>query len=123
MIKGLGIDIIEIQRVKEAAMRHEERFIKRLFTSKEEEYCHKFKDPYPHFAGRFAAKEAIFKALGTGLQKEMHWHDLEIIGDENGKPEVHISSNLKNLFPNVGILVSISHCKEYATAVAQTYGL
>src|SRR5438477_181350 len=78
MIKGLGNDIIEIKRVREAIRRHGIHFLNRLFTQREQDYCYKYKDPDPHFAGRFAAKEAIAKALGTGFGAHLSWVDLEI---------------------------------------------
>lgn len=121
IILGLGIDIIEIERIKEIALKHEPRFVEKHFTPREDEYCHKFSDPYPHYAGRFAAKEAIFKALGETLQKETHWHDVEILSDPHGKPEARLSSKIQSLFPDMKILVSISHCRLYAAAVAQTF--
>lgn len=72
----------------------------------------------PHFAGRFAAKEAIAKALGTGFGAEVAWHDIEILGNELGKPEVYLSEAAKKRFKNPRILVSISHSTSHATAVA-----
>jgi len=116
--KGLGNDIIEIDRVRKGFEAHGQPFLDRLFTKKEQEYCQLHSDPYPRYAGRFAAKEAIVKALGCGFGTEAGWHDIEIIADAKGKPEVHISSGLKERFNSPKILVSISHCKEYAAAVA-----
>ncbi|NGX38199.1 MAG: Holo-[acyl-carrier-protein] synthase [Chlamydiae bacterium] len=117
-IQGLGNDLIEIGRVKEAHSEHKQAFLDRLFTKKEQEYCFSQKDPYPRFAGRFAAKEAIAKAFGCGFGSEISWHDIEILADEKGKPEVHISGKLEEQFNHPKILVTISHCKEYASAVA-----
>lgn len=120
-IQGVGTDIIEIQRIKEAIERHGERFLDRLFTPKEQEYCKRYKDATPHFAGRFAAKEAVLKALGTGLNPEITWQDIEILNDHQGKPEVHISANLGQRFL-AHIFLSISHCEMYATAMAIIVG-
>ncbi len=114
-IKGLGNDLIEIQRIKEAATK---AFLDRLFTKKEQAYCEQHKDPYPRYAGRFAAKEAIVKALGCGFGKDVLWHDIEILPDDMGKPIVHLSGNLKKKFDTPHILVTISHSKELASAVA-----
>jgi holo-[acyl-carrier protein] synthase len=116
--KGLGNDIIEIDRIRQSIERHGQHFLDRLFTQKEQDYCFKFKDPVPHFAGRFAAKEAISKALGTGFGKEVSWQDMEVLGDEKGKPEVYFSEGLKKLFSNPKVLLSISHSSSHATAVA-----
>lgn len=115
---GLGNDIIEIERVRQSIERHGQHFLNRLFSQAEQDYCYKFKDPVPHFAGRFAAKEAIAKALGTGFGAELSWHDLEILGDEHGKPIVHLTAAIKQRFNNPRILVSISHSASHATAVA-----
>jgi len=119
--QGLGTDIIEMERIQEAIDRHGPRFIDRLFTEKEQAYCTTFNNPTPHYAGRFAAKEAILKALGTGLQGEITWKDIEILNDPQGKPEVYLSSSLKERYPNTQILISISHCKSFATATAILY--
>lgn len=117
-ILGLGNDIIEIDRIRESIQRHGTHFLDKLFTEKEQAHCLQFKDSAPHFAGRFAAKEAIAKALGTGIGAELAWHDLEVLNDEHGKPVVHFSSTAQKKFKNPKMLVSISHCHSYATAVA-----
>ncbi len=116
--QGIGTDIIEIERVRQSIERHGQHFLNRLFTHKEQDYCYKFKDPVPHFAGRFAAKEAIAKALGTGFGADLGWHDVEIIGDERGKPVVHFTEEAKMRFKDPKILLSISHSATNATAVA-----
>ncbi|MBI3508282.1 MAG: holo-ACP synthase [Chlamydiia bacterium] len=118
MTKGLGNDIIEIARMRISIDRHGLHFLNRLFTQREQDYCYKFQDPVPHFAGRFAAKEAIAKALGTGFGAEVSWHDLEILNDDLGKPMVFLSDRLMRRFQNPKILVAISHSVDYATAVA-----
>lgn len=115
---GVGTDIIAIERIKSALERHGERFLDRLFTSKEKAYCGKYANPVPNYAGRFAAKEAVLKALGTGLVGEMSWQEIEIINDPNGKPEVHLSKRLQKLHPTAHFFISISHCDAYATATA-----
>ncbi|MBS0625015.1 MAG: holo-ACP synthase [Verrucomicrobia bacterium] len=117
-IKGIGTDIIEIDRVRKSIERHGLHFLNRLFTQVEQDYCYKFKDPVPHFAGRFAAKEAIVKALGTGFGSHVSWHDIEVFNDDHGKPTVVLSANVQNNFGSPTILVSISHCESYATATA-----
>lgn len=117
-VLGLGNDIIEIERIRQSIERHGAHFLDRLFSAKEQEHCLKFKDSAPHFAGRFAAKEAIAKALGTGFGAELSWHDLEILGDDHGKPTVHLSAEANKRFNNPHILVSISHSASHATAVA-----
>jgi holo-[acyl-carrier protein] synthase len=117
-ILGLGNDIVEISRVRQSIERHGQHFVGRLFTQKEQDFCYKYQDPVPHFAGRFSAKEAIAKALGTGFGAQVGWHDIEILSNELGKPIVHLSLALKGRFNHPRIHVSISHSTDYATAVA-----
>jgi len=117
-IQGLGHDLIEISRIRQSVERHGEHFLNRVFTGKEIAYCRKFEDPVPHFAGRFAAKEAIAKALGTGFGADLGWHDIEVLNDERGKPVVRASDALTKNFGNVCLLVSISHAADHASAVA-----
>jgi holo-[acyl-carrier protein] synthase len=117
-LKGLGNDIIEIERIAQSISRHGQHFLNRLFSSLEQDHCYKFKDPSPHFAGRFAAKEAVAKALGTGFGKELSWLDIEITPDLHGKPTVHFSEAAKHRFQDPKVIVSISHSTSHATAVA-----
>lgn len=117
MIK-CGTDIIEIDRIKDAI--EKEGFKKRVYTEKEIEYCEsKNVQKYQSYSGRFAAKEAIFKALSILIEDKykIKWTDFEIINDEEGKPNVQINTDIidKSIIKNIDI--SISHCKEYATAV------
>lgn len=114
ILQGIGTDIIELERIKEAIRRHGNRFVDRLFTTKEKNYCTQFQDPIPRFAGRFAAKEAVFKALGRAIP----WQEIEILNDASGKPIVHFSSKLRTIFPRATLFLSISHCKTFATATA-----
>lgn len=114
-IVGLGTDIIEIHRIYEAIQNHGSRFLNKVFTEKEIAYCSRYKNWAPHFAGRFAAKEAFLKAMGTGLSGSTSWVQIEILNDALGKPEIHLSSNFKTHFSGP-FLLSISHCRDYATA-------
>ena len=118
MIYGIGTDIIEIKRIAASITRYEQRFLDKIFTSREQEYCHRHQQSAQHFAGRFAAKEAIVKAFGTGFVAKVQWHDIEVLNDELGKPVVFLSTALQERFEHPQIIVSISHCVEYATAVA-----
>lgn len=109
-----GTDIIEIQRVKESIERTGKKFIDTIFTKKEIEYCESKKNQkYQHYAARFAAKEAIFKAISSKIDKNYYWQDFEIINDENGKPKVYLKTKIDEI---QDIDISISHCKEYAVA-------
>lgn len=116
---GLGNDIIEIKRIDKAIKKHGNRFLRRLFTPKEQDYClrHK-KNSAAYFAGRFAAKEAVSKAFGLGFGKEISWLDIEIINNNEGKPDIFFSLQIQKKFRKPKVFLSISHCKSYATAVA-----
>ena len=113
-----GTDIIEINRIRESIESLGENFKNKIYTEKEIEYCESKKNvKFQHYAGRFAAKEAIFKAISELLDDkfEISWKDAEILNDEQGKPRVTFTSKkLKEKIQNIDI--SISHCKEYATA-------
>lgn len=117
-ILGIGNDVVEIERIRKSIDTHGLRLLSRLFTTKEQDYCLKYKDPIPHFAGRFSAKEAVVKALGTGFGEHVSWLDIEILNDSHGKPVVFLSSSLEKKIKDTYILVSISHCELYVTAVA-----
>ena len=118
MVLGLGSDIIEIGRIEASIQRHGNRFLDRLFTQAEQSYCQGHRDSHRHFAGRFAAKEAIVKAFGTGIREGVNWTDIEILNDTEGKPHVVFSDRMNEKFNNPQVQLSISHCKEYAMAVA-----
>lgn len=118
MILGLGNDIIEIERIKTACREHSDRFLKRIFTENECSYCQSFNDSFPHFAGRYAAKEAIAKAFGCGFGEQLSWHDIEILADKLGRPIVYFSDKVIKHFDSPKMMVSISHTKDYATAIA-----
>lgn len=114
-----GTDIIEIDRVKESIERLGDSFINRVFTVNEIEYCESKKGlKYQHYAARFAAKEAIFKAISKGLDNKFstEWKNLEILNDNNGRPIVNFANFYVDGLKEIDI--SISHCKNYATATA-----
>lgn len=120
-IYGLGTDIIECTRIARVIARHGDVFLQRIFTPHEIAYCHGKARATEHFAGRWAAKEAIFKALGTGWRGHIQWTDFEIRRDDMGKPLVHVAGTSKDFLieHRIGnILISLSHCREYATATA-----
>lgn len=111
MILGIGVDIIEIRRIQKAIERWGKDFLEHVFTNEEIAAAQKYKFPYPHYAGRFAAKEAVFKALGDA---QVSWKDLQIMNDSDGKPHCQY---LKKGFKN-RILLTISHSRDYAVAQA-----
>src|SRR6267154_4742065 len=110
-ILGIGNDIIEIERIRKSIDTYGLRLISRLFTTKEQDYCLKYKDPVPHFAGRFSAKEAVVKALGTGFGEHASWLDIEILNESSGKPSVHFFSALEKKLKGTSVLISMSHCQ------------
>lgn len=115
-----GTDIIEIERVKESIESTDGKFCDRVFTEKEIEYCENKKNQkYQHYAARFAGKEAVFKAISGKIENkyEISWKDIEILNDKNLRPYVNLlNRNIKNIENIEDIDISISHCKEYATA-------
>lgn len=124
MIKGTGVDIIEISRVKKSLAN--EHFIKRIYTDKEQQYCQSRKQmAVSSYAARFAAKEAVAKALGTGIAEGGLWTDIEILPDENGAPHVKLYGYFAYLATRrkiYNIYISLSHSKEYAVAQAVLEG-
>lgn len=112
-----GTDIIEINRIKESIEKLGENFCNRIYTKKEIEYCESKKNmKYQHYAARFAGKEAIFKAISKILQDKysITWTDVEILNDENGRPEINFINNKLDEIKDIDI--SLSHCKAYAIA-------
>jgi holo-[acyl-carrier protein] synthase len=121
VVVGLGTDIVEIARIAKMIERHAETFINRIYTPEEIKYCQKRKHCYEAFAGRWAAKEAIMKVLGTGFVKGIGWLDIEILNEKSGQPFVNIRGGAGEYAEKIGIdeiLITISHCKAYATATA-----
>src|SRR5215468_2626654 len=95
VIYGIGIDLIEIERMAQAITRTGQRLIERLYTDAEQAYCGQQHPPYPCYAARFAAKEAFLKALGTGLRQRMRWRDIEVCRDDLGKPSLRLYGYLQ----------------------------
>ncbi len=121
MIVGLGTDIVEIVRIGEMIDRHGEAFLNRIYTQEEIRYCQKRKHCNEAFAGRWAAKEAVMKALGTGFIRGIGWQDIEILAEQSGKPYVNIRGGAGEFAKKIGVdrvLITISHCRAYATATA-----
>lgn len=121
MILGVGIDLVETERIKASVERFGDRFLDRILRPGEQEYCRKFRDSETHIAARFAAKEAISKAFGTGIGKELGWLDMEIINLAGGRPVAILHDRGLELLKARGacaLLVSLSHTRNHATAVA-----
>lgn len=121
MIVGLGTDIIEIVRIGQMIERHGEVFLNRIYTDDEIRYCQRRKEMYQHFAGRWAAKEAVMKTLGTGFVKGIGWKDIEVSSLKSGQPTIVMHGSAGDFAKKIGIasfLITISHCRTYATATA-----
>jgi len=119
MIVSIGIDIIEVYRIRETISRTP-RFVERVFTTRERAYCEsKGAAAAQSYAARFAAKEAFLKALKTGWRGKITWHDIEIVSGENGVPSLEIGGEARSILENLGanqIHLSLSHTTEHAVA-------
>lgn len=119
MIVGLGLDIAEVDRIKEAIARHGAAFLERLFTPAEVSYCERHKNRYERYAARFAAKEAAMKALGTGWSQGVRWRDIEVAREPSGKPTLHLEGEARQIADRMGvknISLSITHSGNLALA-------
>ena len=120
-IIGIGTDIVEVLRIAQMIERHGELFLNRVYTPREIEYCSARRAATQHYAGRWAAKEAILKAFGTGWARGIQWRDMEIRNDGAGKPTVALGGGARDICEQLGIgdmMISISHCRSHATAFA-----
>jgi len=118
---SVGVDIIEIERIEGVLRRHGQRFLQRVYTPAEQAYC---RGRVPELAARFAAKEAVSKALGTGL-RGIAWREMEILGDERGKPLVCLHGRARARAEELGLsefAVSLSHSRDYAVAFVVAAG-
>lgn len=120
-IVGIGTDIVECLRIAQMIERHGETFIGRVFTEYEIEYCSTRKAATQHYAGRWAAKEAVLKAIGTGWIRGISWRDVEVRNQKGGRPTIALGGGAREVCEKQGvteILISISHCRSHATAYA-----
>jgi holo-[acyl-carrier protein] synthase len=119
MIVGMGIDLVEIDRIKQSIDKHGERFLHRVFTQRELDFCMDRKLPAPGLAARFAAKEAAMKALGTGYGQSVGWHDVEVVGGGGTAPELEFHAGAKQRAQLMGVsraLVTMTHERSMAAA-------
>ncbi len=116
-IFGIGIDLVEVKRVRQALERFPERFRNRVFAPGEVEFCEGLGNKYPSYAGRFAAKEAFSKALGTGLRGAVNWRDIEVCDNERMRPTIRTTGRAAEILGNRRVHLSITHLEEYASAV------
>ncbi|MDF3818945.1 holo-ACP synthase [Leptospira sp. 96542] len=121
---SVGNDIVENERIRGLLAKHGDRFLTRIFTEEEVEYCHKHKDPVPFLAGRFACKEAVIKALCLSSGEAVDMREIELAGTNFGKKTLVIRGKTEKVFREKGFIgssVSISHSQHYATAVVVFY--
>jgi holo-[acyl-carrier protein] synthase len=118
---GLGADLVDVDRIRGVVERQGERFLHRVYTDEEREYCLGMRDPHPHLAARFAAKEAVSKAFTTGIGAELGWRSVSIYHGERHEPLVRLDDKGEKLLKEVGasrVLITLSHTHTAAMAVA-----
>lgn len=122
MVLGIGIDIIEIDRIKQSVDKFGDSFLNKIYTQNEIDYCLSKFNKYQHLAARFAAKEAIYKAIESGWKKDSTWKSIEITNEVNGMPIVKLLGKLKEFISDdKDIKISLSHSDNYVAAVAIVY--
>jgi holo-[acyl-carrier protein] synthase len=124
-VVGIGTDIIEVLRIAQMIEKHGEYFVERVYTPHEIEYCATRRAANQHYAGRWAAKEAVLKALGTGWSGGIQWTDIEVRNESGGRPTIRLGGAARDLCQKRNIanmLISISHCRSHATAYALALG-
>tara|TARA_B110000037_G_scaffold207555_1_gene254658 strand:- start:611 stop:1021 length:411 start_codon:yes stop_codon:yes gene_type:complete len=122
---GIGVDIADIARIRDIIGRQKERFVQRVYTAAEQEYCERHRDPYKHYAARFAAKEAVSKAFSTGIGEYLNWTSISVVKGERGEPLVELDEKGRALLEQVGgsrVALSLSHSEETAIAFAAILG-
>ncbi len=120
-IVGIGTDIVEVVRIGQMIEKHGELFLERVFTAREIRYCQGRKHAIEHYAGRWAAKEAVLKCLGTGWSKGISWTDIEVRNDLGGAPRIYLGGGARDQADVLGISdiwITLSHSRAYATANA-----
>ena len=119
MIVGIGIDISEPHRLEEAVERYGRRFLERIFTPREIVYCDRKRNKWERYAARFAAKEAAFKALGTGWRRGVRWQEAEVVNQPSGKPTLELTGKAREFAQRLGvkaISLSLTHSTQFALA-------
>ncbi len=121
MIVGTGTDLIEIERIARTFKRHDGRFLRRVFTEGEADYCTSRPKPAQHLAARFAAKEAVAKALGTGISRGIAWRDIEVARRPGQAPRIVLHGRAEEIAARLGISavhISLTHSRDFALAAA-----
>lgn len=118
VIQGIGVDVVDVKRMEEMIRDHGEQFLNRIFTDRECRYCNGKPNPAQHFAARFAAKEAVSKAMQTGWSGTFRWKDVEVVNRETGAPQVVLSNQLAGMLAHSRIHLSLSHTESTVVAFA-----
>ena len=113
--RGIGVDIVDIRRIRKSYERYGERFLHRVLTEREIGYCKQKKDMMPSVAARFAAKEAVSKAIGSGISRGFSWKSVEVVNDEHGRPSLRVLDKALGISDN-DLRISLSHSGDYAVA-------
>lgn len=114
---GLGIDLVEVARIRAAIARYGDRFLNRIYTEEELRFCNPRTNRELAYAARFAAKEAFFKALGTGLSRGVKWRDVAVCDDEHSRPRIEVRGKAREILGSSRTQLSLSHTRKYAIAV------
>jgi holo-[acyl-carrier protein] synthase len=125
VILGIGLDLVEVARFERAVIRHGDGFLEELFSPREIAYCQGMRRPCPFFAARFAAREAFFKALGTGREGSIGWLDVEVQRETSGKPFLVLHGEARRVADGMGVTrvhLSLTHTEEYAAATVMLEG-
>ena len=120
MIRGLGVDSIELARIQRVYEEYGQRFLNRIYAPEEQAYSLRYNDPIPRLAARFAAKEACMKALGTGWNNGVRWRDIVVVNTKLGKPELRLFGEAQkfcDLLSATRVHLSITHSREFATSI------
>jgi holo-[acyl-carrier protein] synthase len=117
MVKGIGVDIIEIERIEKSIRELGDHFLQKIFTPQEIAYCNSKPNTFQHFAARFAAKEALSKALATGWAGEFRWKDVEVMNEPSGKPVLVLHNSMKQVLAKCSVFVSLSHSDHHVVAM------
>jgi len=124
-VVGIGVDIVETLRIAQMIERHAEQFVQRVYTPHEIQYSQSRKQANQHFAARWAAKEAVLKAIGTGWRRGISWQDVEVHNEPGGRPLVRLTGGAREVADRLGIvqmLISLSHCRSHAVAYVVALG-
>lgn len=119
---GVGIDLMSVKRIRRAIECYGGRFLERIFSPAEVDFCQKLSNPYPSYAARFAAKEAFSKALGTGLRGLVSWREIEVCDNERTRPTLKVTGRAKELLAGRRVHLSLTHLEDYAAAVVVIEG-